>query len=111
MYYACSKDALKLVKIMTCLVVAGFVLAILKLGYTTTLTGFILYEISVGVFYPTYSTIKSEFIPSENRGTIMNIFKIPFNVVVIFLLVTMNKALTIDAVCCIIFSSLSLIWA
>jgi hypothetical protein len=60
--------------------------------------GFLVYEVSIGLFYPTYSKIKSEYLPSEVRGTLMNVFKIPFNFIVVILLITMNKLFTIPQV-------------
>jgi len=54
-----------------------------------------LYEITVGMMYPTLSKLKSDFLPNENRGTIMNIFKIPLNIWVVVLLLSMGTFLTI----------------
>lgn len=36
---------------------------------------FLLFEISVGVFYPSYGMIKSEKIPEDIRSAVMNIFR------------------------------------
>lgn len=54
-----------------------------------------LYEITVGMMYPTLSKLKSDILPNENRGTIMNIFKIPLNIWVVVLLLSMGTLLTI----------------
>jgi hypothetical protein len=54
-----------------------------------------LYEITVGMMYPTLSKMKSDYLPNENRGTIMNLFKIPLNIWVIVLLLSIGKILTI----------------
>ena len=54
-----------------------------------------LYEITIGIMYPTLSKMKSDFLPNENRGTIMNLFKIPLNIWVIILLLSIGKFLTI----------------
>ena len=48
------------------------------------------------MLYPTYSQIKSEYLPEKARGTLMNIFKIPLNIIVIFLLFNMNTLFTIN---------------
>lgn len=53
---------------------------------------------TIGMMYPSFSKIKSDFLPSENRGTIMNIFKIPLNIWVIILLFSMGTYLTIKQV-------------
>jgi len=47
---------------------------------------FLLFEMTVGVFYPAYGTIKSEKIPEEIRSAVMNIFRIPLNAFVVVLL-------------------------
>ena len=47
---------------------------------------FLLFETSVGVFYPSYGVIKSEIIPEEIRSSVMNIFRIPLNCFVVVLL-------------------------
>lgn len=47
---------------------------------------FLLFETTVGVFYPSYGVIKSEKIPEEIRSSVMNIFRIPLNAFVVVLL-------------------------
>jgi hypothetical protein len=47
---------------------------------------FLLFETTVGVFYPSYGMIKSEKIPEEIRSAVMNIFRIPLNAFVVILL-------------------------
>jgi hypothetical protein len=47
---------------------------------------FMLFETTVGVFYPAYGVIKSEKIPEEIRSSVMNIFRIPLNAFVVLLL-------------------------
>jgi ATP/ADP translocase len=64
-------------------------------SYNFTLYSFLLYEVCVGMLYPTYSKIKSEYLPEKSRGTLMNIFKIPLNLIVIFLLLNMNTLFTL----------------
>jgi hypothetical protein len=36
---------------------------------------FLLFEMTVGLFYPAYGVIKSEKIPEEIRSAVMNIFR------------------------------------
>ena len=47
---------------------------------------FLIFEATVGVFYPSYGVIKSEKIPEEIRSSVMNIFRIPLNAFVVVLL-------------------------
>jgi len=47
---------------------------------------FLLFEMTVGLFYPAYGCIKSERIPEEIRSAVMNIFRMPLNGFVVLLL-------------------------
>jgi MFS family permease len=47
---------------------------------------FLVFEATVGVFYPSYGVIKSEKIPEDIRSAVMNIFRIPLNAFVVLLL-------------------------
>jgi hypothetical protein len=49
-------------------------------------TMFLLFEMTVGMFYPSYGVIKSEKIPEDIRSAVMSIFRIPLNAFVVFLL-------------------------
>ena len=82
-------------KFMSLLCFVGFALIFSEISYKTTLIGFILYEISVGLFFPVYSKIKAIYLPENQRGTLNNMFKVPFNLIVIYLLINTNKIFTI----------------
>jgi len=47
---------------------------------------FLMFEMTVGLFYPAYGCIKSERIPEEIRSAVMNIFRMPLNGFVVLLL-------------------------
>lgn len=47
---------------------------------------FLVFETTVGMFYPSYGVIKSEKIPEDIRSAVMNIFRIPLNAFVVILL-------------------------
>ena len=53
--------------------------------------GFLAFEMCCGVFFPGYGVIKSGEIPEHVRSSVMNIFRIPVNLVVV--LVLMQKDL------------------
>jgi hypothetical protein len=93
-----NNDSFKTVNFVSSITLLAFILSNIQIGYNSTLCGFLLYEISVGMLYPSYSKIKAEFLPSENRGTLTNIFKIPLNMIIIFLLLTMDTLFTIKQV-------------
>ena len=52
---------------------------------------FLIFETSVGVFYPAYGVIKSEKIPEEIRSSVMNIFRMPLNAFVVLLLLKIKN--------------------
>jgi predicted MFS family arabinose efflux permease len=54
-------------------------------------TMFLLFEMTVGVFYPSYGVIKSEKIPEDIRSAVMNIFRIPLNAFVVLLLLKIEQ--------------------
>jgi len=58
---------------------------------------FLAFEISCGIFFPTYGTLRSEYIPEANRAGIMNLFRIPLNAFVVIVLVKV-KFMSIFAV-------------
>lgn len=47
---------------------------------------FLVFEGTVGLFYPSYGVIKSEKIPEDIRSAVMNIFRMPLNAFVVVLL-------------------------
>lgn len=47
---------------------------------------FLLFEMTVGLFYPSYGVIKSEKIPEDIRSAVMSIFRMPLNAFVVLLL-------------------------
>jgi len=54
-------------------------------------TMFLLFEMCVGMFYPSYGVIKSDKIPEDIRSAVMNIFRIPLNAFVVLLLLKISK--------------------
>jgi hypothetical protein len=90
-----NNNAYSVAKVMSLLSFVGLLLIYISKDFNTLLIGFIIYEVGVGLFYPTYSKIKADNLPKNNKGTLSNLFRIPFNIVVILLLVTTNKLLSI----------------
>ncbi|GJP51595.1 hypothetical protein CLOM_g10749, partial [Closterium sp. NIES-68] len=48
-------------------------------GGRVQLVGFCVFEVCVGVFWPSIMKMRAQFIPEEARSTIMNFFRIPLN--------------------------------
>ena len=52
---------------------------------------FNVFELCCGVYFPTMGSLKSAMIPESMRSTIMNIFRIPLNIVVVLVLLKMDS--------------------
>ncbi|XP_014671311.1 PREDICTED: molybdate-anion transporter-like [Priapulus caudatus] len=52
--------------------------------------GFIIFEVCVGIFWPALSTMRGKYVPEEARSTIMNLFRVPLNAVVILILLQVS---------------------
>ncbi|GBG58886.1 hypothetical protein CBR_g24238 [Chara braunii] len=47
---------------------------------------FLVYEICVGIFWPTIMRLRSLYLPEECRSSIMNMFRVPLNIFVVLIL-------------------------
>lgn len=67
--------------------------------------GFLVFEFCVGVFWPAMGVLRSKYVPESARATVMNIFRVPLNLIVISLLV---QDLPLPSVfcCCVVFLSI-----
>lgn len=50
--------------------------------------GFLLFEVCVGMYFPSMGSLKSKIVPEENRTTIYNLFRIPLNLIVLVVLLS-----------------------
>jgi MFS family permease len=48
--------------------------------------GMLIFEVCVGLYFPLMSTLKSNVVPEQHRSTVYNIFRIPLNAIVLFVL-------------------------
>ncbi|KAG0583783.1 hypothetical protein M758_3G162500 [Ceratodon purpureus] len=51
-------------------------------GGRLNLLGFCIFEMCVGIFWPSIMKMRSQYIPEDSRSTIMNFFRIPLNIFV-----------------------------
>merc|ERR1740130_1976945 len=61
---------------------------------------FLLFEFSVGLYFPSVGVLKSDIVPENVRATMYNIYRIPLNAVVVGLLlsnISMIKCFTLCA--------------
>ncbi|KAI9136031.1 hypothetical protein BKA69DRAFT_1135560 [Paraphysoderma sedebokerense] len=52
---------------------------------------FILFEFAVGLYYPSLSTIRSSILPEKVRSTLLNIFRVPLNILVVLALINVDQ--------------------
>eukprot|EP00775_Hariotina_reticulata_P009733 gene9733-9891_t len=52
----------------------------------TALIAFCLFEVLIGMFWPSMMTLRAKYVPEELRSTIINVFRIPLNVFVCMIL-------------------------
>ncbi len=57
------------------------------------LVAFCVFEVVVGVFWPSMMTMRAHYVPEELRSTIINCFRIPLNLFVCIILYNVRKAL------------------
>eukprot|EP00921_Rhytidocystis_pertsovi_P005188 GHVQ01008980.1.p1 GENE.GHVQ01008980.1~~GHVQ01008980.1.p1 ORF type:complete len:296 (+),score=33.13 GHVQ01008980.1:479-1366(+) len=44
---------------------------------------FLVFECLCGIYFPAYHTLRSQVVPSQSRGTILSLFRVPMNVLVL----------------------------
>eukprot|EP01083_Nonionella_stella_P204377 745087_1 len=71
-------------------VVAGiaFGLVIFSVNATMTFLAMNLFEMCVGMYFPSMGTMKGMIVPEDKRAAIYNLFRIPLNFIVLFSLLT-----------------------
>ena len=60
---------------------------------------FCIFECCVGVFWPAISSLRSVYIPEEVRSTMMNIFRVPLNLLVVLILAPTFSLPTVFLIC------------
>merc|ERR550519_3248798 len=67
-------------------------------GTYVNLIAFMVFELSIGMYFPSMGTLKAEVVPDSHRSTIYNIFRIPLNLIVVCTLcmkTTLSDAFTV----------------
>lgn len=80
-----------------------FVISLLSMFFSYFITSYIgkllcysIYELTVGLYYPAIGTLRTRLISDNLRTTIMNIFRIGVNFIVIIILLNTDYISTID---------------
>ena len=63
----------------------------LKMGFGASFGGFCLFEWCCGVYFPTWSQLRSEVVPEQSRSAVMNIFRVPLNLIVVAMMGNIDK--------------------
>ena len=48
---------------------------------------FNVFELCCGIYFPLIGTLRSKIVPEQTRASVMNIFRIPLNLMVVLILV------------------------
>lgn len=55
------------------------------------LLGFTVFEVCVGFYFPAIGTLRSKYLPDSHRGVMMAMFRVPLNVLVVGVMLTINQ--------------------
>ncbi|RKO87671.1 hypothetical protein BDK51DRAFT_2042, partial [Blyttiomyces helicus] len=58
---------------------------------TFLLMAFNIFEACCGLYFPSMGTIRGRFVPEETRSTVMNVFRIPLNLIVVAALLKVDS--------------------
>jgi hypothetical protein len=51
---------------------------------------FCTFEVCCGVFFPVMGSLRGKYIPDSTRATVMNVFRLPLNIIVVAILYKVN---------------------
>jgi phage-related holin len=76
---------------------AALAVPIVSSNHNLVLAGFCVFEVACGVYFPSAGTMRSKYIPEEVRSTVMNVFRVGLNLIVVLVLMNID-ALATDTV-------------
>merc|ERR1711976_1084361 len=76
----------RVLRVVFAVSLASMVVPILTSHQATLAVAFCVFEATVGIFWPGIGTLRSRYVPEEERATLMTLFRIPLNVLVCILL-------------------------
>lgn len=59
--------------------------------HTVRLLSFFVFEVCVGLFWPSLGFLRSKYVPADCRSTTMNLFRIPLNCIVVLVLANIGQ--------------------
>ena len=63
-------------------------------SHTVRLLSFFVFEVCVGLFWPSLGFLRSKYVPEDCRATTMNFFRIPLNMIVVMVLANIGTLST-----------------
>jgi len=63
-------------------------------GFYVQLTGFCVFEGCCGVYFPTWGNLRSAVVPEECRSTVLNLYRVPLNMIVVIVLYNIGDMAT-----------------
>ncbi|ACI64961.1 possible transporter, partial [Thalassiosira pseudonana CCMP1335] len=66
----------------------AFAMVVFSTNATSTFLAMNLFEVCVGMYFPSMGTMKGMIVPEDKRAAIYNLFRIPLNFIVLFSLLT-----------------------
>ena len=69
-----------------CTASASMLVCLMSTTPVVSMGAFILFEMSVGLFWPGIGTLRSQYLPESHRATIINLFRAPLNIIVCLIL-------------------------
>lgn len=61
---------------------------------------FLVFEVCVGMYFPSIGTLRSKYLPDSHRSVIMNLFGIPLNLLVVSVFLSIKQLGTVGALAC-----------
>eukprot|EP00168_Porphyra_purpurea_P007052 TRINITY_DN1870_c0_g1_i1.p2 TRINITY_DN1870_c0_g1~~TRINITY_DN1870_c0_g1_i1.p2 ORF type:complete len:149 (-),score=76.00 TRINITY_DN1870_c0_g1_i1:117-563(-) len=66
--------------------VGVFTLATMTTALLPVYVSFLLFEVVCGIYFPAMATVRSRYVPEETRSATLNFYRVPLNVIVVFML-------------------------
>ena len=70
---------------------ASLAIPILSSSHNLVLAGFCVFEVCCGIYWPSVGSMRSKYIPEEVRSTVMNVFRIGLNMIVVLVLINIDS--------------------
>jgi MFS family permease len=76
---------------MFCVAGASLLLPAFTTSHSLRFFSFCTFEVCVGMFWPCLGFMRSRYVPEEVRATVMNMFRIPLNLIVVLVLMNIDR--------------------